>query len=61
MRIVDVKPDGSELTTAQDVERVTSSQTTVKDRESVEDTIENEIPKSSEVGKQNVPEKLKAI
>lgn len=60
VRIIDVKPDSSETATAADVEPLP---TTVRDVESVEDTLENEISKSkeTEVGsKHNSPEKLNA-
>ncbi|KAJ8969292.1 hypothetical protein NQ314_001831 [Rhamnusium bicolor] len=49
VRIIDVKPESGELTTNKDVEEVTTVPVpSVRDRESVENSVENEIFKSRE-------------
>lgn len=57
VRIIDVLPDSSELTTEKNAESITNPP---KDPESVENSFENEIPKNTniEVGKK-APEKLR--
>ncbi|XP_060532438.1 icarapin-like [Cylas formicarius] len=56
VRIIDVKPDSSEQTTEKEAETIPDNN---KDRESSENSFENEIPKSKEVGNTNsFPEKL---
>lgn len=63
VRVVDVRPDeGSDEVTEANAEVIPVT-TTEKDVESVEDNIENEIPKiqENEVGKENAPEKLTAV
>lgn len=59
VRIIDVRPDSSEVTTNGDAEVVTTPPA-VPDRESIENSIENEITKSKEVGTKSAPEKLQA-
>jgi len=59
VRIIDVKPDSSELTTETEAEAVPETARS-KDREDVANSIENEISKSKEVGSlDRSPEKLK--
>lgn len=61
VRIIDVQPNSSEeMSTEKEAEAVTPTQIILKDRESVENSFENEIPKNKEieVGKRHTPEKL---
>lgn len=66
VRVIDVKPNDAEtaptdLKTSGE-ESSSDHPPLVRDRESLENSLENEIPKSKEVGKTNgAPEKLKAI
>ncbi|RZC36535.1 uncharacterized protein BDFB_013910, partial [Asbolus verrucosus] len=46
VRIIDVQPDSSELTTEKNAEEITTNS---KDTESVENSFENEIPKTREI------------
>jgi hypothetical protein len=57
VRIIDVQPNSSEMTTEENAEPITNPP---KDTESMENSFENEIPKNKEieVGKTKVPEKL---
>lgn len=57
VRIIDVQPQDSAESTEKNAELVPP---VTKDRESVENSVENEIPKSSEVGKISTPAKLKS-
>lgn len=59
VRIIDVRPDSSELTTNTDAEVITTPPS-IPDRESIENSIENEIIKNDEVGTKGAPEKLQA-
>lgn len=61
VRIIDVKPDSSELTTEKEAEAVPENVTqNNKDREEIENSYENEIPRSKEVGNfDKSPEKLR--
>lgn len=67
IRVIDVKPNSGEVESTEgksssEEKSSTSPPPLIRDRESVENTIENEIPKSKEVGTtKGAPEKLKAI
>lgn len=61
VRVVDIHPDESAETTEANAEVLPTSTTdSTRDIESVEASVENEIPKiqENEVGKENTPEKL---
>lgn len=55
VRVIDIQP------TEKDSEEVTSTIPPVKDRESLENSVDNEIQKNNEVGTKGAPEKLRAI
>lgn len=61
VRIVDIHPDENSESTEAGAE-VTPTTDTTKDVESIEASVENEIPKiqENEVGKEKTPEKLTA-
>lgn len=68
VRVIDVKPenDSNESTSVEgdnsSKESTTKVPPLIRDRESVENSIENEIPKSKEVGTtKGAPEKLQVI
>lgn len=60
VRVVDVRPEESAETTEANAEVIPSTTDITKDIESVDASVENEIPKiqENEVGKENAPEKL---
>lgn len=62
VRVVDVHPEESDETTEANAEVIPTTTDVTKDVESVEASVENEIPKiqENEVGKENEPEKLTA-
>ncbi|KAJ8922624.1 hypothetical protein NQ315_007656 [Exocentrus adspersus] len=60
VRIIDVRPESGEATTNSNAEAITSPPAVNRDTESIESSVENEIPRSREVRTNTTPEKLQA-